>query len=90
MIDCSCNADSVDLDLFNMADPSLNGMLSARGMMYYEDGSSAIMEDSIVSSGMYSSPQYTDSGSNTPYVPLPEMCSLDQSGQMLDYMSGIL
>lgn len=72
-----CSTDGVDLDFFDVVDASLNGVL---GEVYYEDGSSA------VSSGIYSSPLY-DSGSNTPFVPLPDMTSLGQSGQMLDYMS---
>lgn len=71
------NSDSVDLEYFDVGDPSLDEML---GKVYSEDGSSA------VGSGMYSSPSY-GSGSNTPYVPLPEMSSLDQSGQIIDYMS---
>lgn len=73
-----CNTDSVNLDYFDLADPSLDEML---GEVYYEDSLSA------VSSGIYSSQSYGN-GSNTPYVPLPEMSSLNQSGQLFDYMSG--
>lgn len=71
------NSDSANLEYFDVGDPSLGEML---GKVYYGDGSSA------VGSGMYSSLSY-GSGSNTPYVPLPDMSSLDQSGQILDYVS---
>lgn len=83
--------DSVGLDYLDVAGAGLDDMLGAPGGygVYYEDGSPVYASSSRGSLGIFGSPQYIDSGSNTPYTPLPETHSLDQSLQAIDYMSGV-
>lgn len=84
-------AGGLDAGCFDGLGADLSEFLGSASGAYYDDsGSPAYASSSRGSSGgMYGSPQYLDSGSNTPFL-LPERGSHNPAGQhqVMDYMSG--
>lgn len=82
-IGCGLHTDYFDLDyLVDVADPSWDEMLSPQCALSPEYGSFALVDNYKMSPGMYSSPQYIDSGNHKPHWVLPEVSSLDESNKV--------